>query len=281
MHVSPRALIRSVFLLSSAFLSQSLGAGDSFIDRWQARATAAQAAQPHWATPLVTVSPRLEQSFRSDVVRQITSAHTTTWNYGNTKGLELIPFKPLELIFNVPAYVQHNSTANDGFGDTTFLLKYRILSANEQGGNYIVTAFIGGSYPTGSYKNGSPAATVTPTLALGKGFGRFEVMSTAGAAFPTTNAKTLGRPIVWNTTLQFKIGKYLWPEVEFNATYFKGGVNDGKIQNFVTPGIVLGRFHFNKSHPRLAATCGLGEQIATSAFHNTNHNLVITSKVSF
>ena len=281
MHVSPRALIRSLFLLSSAFLSQTLQARDSFIDRWEARATAAQATQPHWISPLSSTSPRLEQSFRSDFVRQITSARTTTWNYGNTKGLELIPFQPVELSVSVPAYIQHNSTAKDGFGDTTFLLKYRILSANEERGNYIVTAFIGGSIPTGSYKNGSAAATVTPTLALGKGFGRFDVMSTAGAAFPVTNAKTLGRPIVWNTTLQFKVGKYLWPEVEFNATYFKGGVNDGKIQNFVTPGMVLGRFHFSKSHPRLAATCGFGEQIATSTFHNTNHNLIFTSKISF
>jgi hypothetical protein len=268
-------------ILTLLFSTQTIHAQDNFIARWQARATAIQAEQPHWVTPLVTVTPRLEQEFRTDFVRQFTSAHTTTWNYGNGKGLELIPFKPIELIFNVPPYIQHNSAARDGFGDTTFLLKYRLLSANEERGNYIVTAFIGGSVPTGSYRNGSVAATITPTLAVGKGFRNFDVVSTAGAALPTSNTRTVGRPVAWNTTLQAKLDKYLWPEVEFNTTFFEGGPNDGKITNFATPGIIFGRFHLSKTHPRLGATFGFGEQIATSAFHTTNHNLVFTGRIPF
>ena len=273
--------IQLLIFLALAFASPSLHAQDSFIDHWQARATAIQAEQPHWVTPLVTVTPRLEQEFRTDFVRQITSAHTTTWNYGNGKGLELIPFKPVELIFNVPPYIQHNTSAHDGFGDTTFLLKYRIFSRNEENGNYIVTAFVGGSVPTGSYKNGSVAATITPTLAVGKGFRNFDVESTAGAALPASNTSALGRPVAWNTTLQAKLDKFLWPEIEFNTTFFEGGPNDGKITNFVTPGIILGRFHLSKAHPRLGATFGFGEQIATSAFHTTNHNLVFTGRIPF
>ena len=39
---------------------------ESFRARWQARASATQAAQPHWITPLVLVTPRLEQEFRTD-----------------------------------------------------------------------------------------------------------------------------------------------------------------------------------------------------------------------
>jgi hypothetical protein len=276
--------IASSFLLVSAFLSviaPELLAQNSFVDRWQARATKIQAEQPHWVTPLVTVTPRLEQEFRTDFVRQITPALTNTWNYGNGKGLELIPFKPVELIFNVPPYIQHNSDAKDGFGDTTFLLKYRLLSANEENGNYIVTAFLGGSYPTGSYKNGNVAATITPTLAIGKGFNRLDVVTTAGAALPASNTKEVGRPVTWNTTLQGKLGKFVWPEVEFNSTFFEGGRNDGKVQNFVTPGILFGRFHLSKAHPRLGATFGFGEQIATSHFHTYNHGLVFTARIPF
>ena len=47
---------------------------DSAISRYQARVTATQSEQPHWITPLVTVTPRLEQEFRSDFVRQIDSS---------------------------------------------------------------------------------------------------------------------------------------------------------------------------------------------------------------
>ena len=269
------------FLILFFLLPPVLQAQNSFIDRWQQRATAIQAEQPHWVTPLVTVTPRLEQEFRSDFVRQFTPAGTTTWNYGNGKGLELIPFKPVELIFNVPPYIEHNSSAHDGFGDTTFLLKYRIVSANEEQGNYIITAFIGGSVPTGSYKNGSVAATVTPTLALGKGFGKFDIVSTAGAALPASNTTAVGRPITWNTTAQQKLGRFLWPELEVNSTFFEGGPNDGKMQNFITPGILLGRFHLSKAHPRLGATFGFGEQIATSHFHTYNHGLVFTGRIPF
>ena len=108
---------------------------DSFIERWQARATATQAQQPRWVTPLVTVTPRLEQEFRSDFVRQIAPALTPTWNFGNGKGLEIIPLSRVELIFNVPPYLLHeNPLVKDGFGDVPFLLKYRVLSRNEEHG---------------------------------------------------------------------------------------------------------------------------------------------------
>ena len=49
--------------------SGSGGLGDmivQFIDDWQARATRIQSEQPHWITPLVTVTPRPEQELRYD-----------------------------------------------------------------------------------------------------------------------------------------------------------------------------------------------------------------------
>jgi Putative MetA-pathway of phenol degradation len=63
---------------------------------------------------------------------------------------------------------------HDGFGDVAFQIKYRLLSANEEHGNYILTAFLGWSVPTGSYTNGSLHAIITPTIAYGKGFGHFD-----------------------------------------------------------------------------------------------------------
>lgn len=263
--------------IACVFAIPCLNAQDGFIANWQARASATQAEQPHWVTPLVTVTPRLEQEFRTDFLRQITPTHTDTWNYGNGKGLELIPARHIELIFNVPPYIQHNSAAKDGFGDTTFLLKYRFFARNEQHGNSIVTAFIGGSLPTGSYSNGSTDASVSPTLALGKGFGRFDVQTTAGATLPVANSNKLGRPIAWNTTLQYQTDPHFFPEVEFNSTFYEGGPDDGKIQNFITPGIV-GRW---KLHNRLGVTAGAGIQIATSEYHSYNHGLVFTARMPF
>jgi hypothetical protein len=266
-----------LFLLSAS--APLALAQQGFIANWQDRVNRTQAEQPHWVTPLVTITPRLEQEFRTEFVRQITPTRIDTWNYGNGKGLELIPARRIELIFNVPPYVQHDSpTAKDGFGDVSFLLKYRIFARNEEDhGGSIITAFIGGSIPTGSYSNGSTDATVSPTLAVGKGYGRFDVQSTLGATLPVANSNKLGRPIAWNTALQYKTDPHWWPEVEFNTTYFKGGPNDGKVQNFVTPGI-LGRFPL---HHRIGLTMGAGMQIATSEYHSFNHGLIFTARMPF
>jgi hypothetical protein len=271
-----------ISVLVVALAASTAFAQQNFIESWQARATATQNAQPHWVTPLVTVTPRLEQEFRTDFDRQITPTHTDTWIYGNGKGLELIPARHIELLFNVPPYIQHNSNApgpksKDGFGDITFLMKYRFFARNEEHGNSIVTAFLGGSIPTGSYSNGATDASVSPTLAVGKGFGRFDAQSTAGATLPVANADKLGRPIAWNTALQYRADPHWWPEVEFNSTFYKGGDNDGKIQNFITPGVV-GRW---KLHNRLGVTLGAGIQIATSAYHSYNHGLVFSGRMPF
>jgi hypothetical protein len=67
------------------------------------------------------------------------------------------------------------SKVRDGFGDVAFLVKYRLLSANEEHGSYILTAFLGWSLPTGDHKNGAAHAVITPTIAYGKGFGNFDL----------------------------------------------------------------------------------------------------------
>src|SRR5579862_9034815 len=100
----------------------------SFLSRYQARVTATQIEQPHWITPLVTVTPRLEQELRADFVRQTNAKLYNTWNFDNGKGLELIPERHIELLFNLPPYLAHEAPGvKDGFGDVTFNSKYRFM----------------------------------------------------------------------------------------------------------------------------------------------------------
>jgi hypothetical protein len=263
---------------------------DSFIDRWQARVTATQNLQPHWVTPVVTVTPRLEQEFRTDFVHYHNTSGREIWNYDNGKGLELIPEKHTELIVNLPPFFDRSNGESDGFGDVSFLLKERIFSRNEEHGNAIVTAFLGASVPTGKNGNGSCCAVVTPTLAVGKGWGNFDVTSTAGGSLPVTNGKGLGRSVIWNNVAQYKLAKtgvarFFWPEFETNTTIYKGGSNDGKTQTFATPGVIVGRIplsHDAKGKPgRLGATFGVGEQIAVTHFHTANHYTVLTFRIPF
>lgn len=261
----------------------SLNAQENFFTHWEHRASETQSRQPSWSVPLVAPYPMLIQVFRFDLSRQIAPAGTSTWNYGVSRGLNLIPGFNSEFDFYYPPYIEHNTTAKDGFGDVGFLYKYRILSANEKSGNYMLSAQLVSTIPTGSYSNGSTDASVSPTLLGGKGIGRFDVISSLGATLPTGDTNKLGRTVGWNTTAQYHVGKWFWPELESNATYFYGGKNDGKNQNFLTPGVTLSKFKFHPgdAHSRPGLALGGGMQIATSKFHTYNHNLVFTARLIF
>jgi len=277
------------FLLAVASVYAQSGAANTapggFFSRWMARTSATQAKQPGWAVPLVTTYTGLIQVARTDIVRQVAPALTKTWNYDNSKGLNLVPWANTELAFNLPPYIQHNSMAVNGFGDVSFLGKYRILSGNAQHGNYTLSAWVLATIPTGSYKNGSTNASVAPTVGGGKGFGKFDVQTTLGATLPTGNPAitTTGRPVVWNTVAQYRIGKLFWPEIESNATFYKGGTNNGKTQEFITPGLVVGKCALHPSDPkkRPGLAFGAGMQIAASRFHSYNHGLVMTARWIF
>ena len=276
----PKIILTIILAVCAA---ASLNAQDGFVAKWQKRASETQSKQPSWSVPLVAPYPMLIQVFRSDFTRQITPARTSTWNYGASRGLNLIPGFNSEFDFYYPPYIQHNSTAKDGFGDVGFLYKYRFLSANEKSGNYMLSGQLVATIPTGSYSNGSTDASVSPTLLAGKGFGRFDVISCLGATLVTADTTKLGRTVAWNTTAQYHVGKYFWPEIESNASYFFGGKNDGKSQNFITPGVTLSKFKFhpNDPHSRPGLALGGGMQFATSKFHTYNHNLVITARLVF
>jgi hypothetical protein len=268
----------------------STGSDESFIDRYQARVTATQAEQPHWVTPLVTVTPRLEQELRTDFVHQYNPHGFAVWNYDNSKGVEFIPERHTEIIINMPPWFNRSNGEPDGWGDLSFLAKGRIFARNEEHGDAIITAFLAASVPTGENGNGNCCAIVTPTLAVGKGFGQLDLVSTAGGSLPITNSKGLGHTITWNNTIQYRLaktglGRYVWPEWEFNSSFFEGGPNDGHASTFGTPGIIFGRVplsHTADGKPgRLGLTFGAGEQIALTHFHTYNHATVLTVRLPF
>ena len=267
------------FLALWAVASSLLAAQDeSAAGLWLGRVAATQAAQPHWMTPLVTVTPRLEQEFRFDVQRQVTPTGVVT-NVDNGKGLELIPTRRTELLINATPYLIHeNPQTPNGPGDAAFMMKYRFFARNEQTGNAILTGFLAGSIPTGTYKNGAASAIVTPTLAAGKGWGKFDVQSTLGGALPVNSLSLLGRVILSNTTFQYHPQRFLWPEAEINSTFWKGGPNDGKKQTFVTPGFIFGRFPIRH---RIAVVAGAGFQIATTHYNQYNHAVTATIRIPF
>lgn len=257
----------------------ALRAEDGFFKNWLERSDRAKAGQPHWMTPVATVTPRLEQEFRTDFVVQPAPGGDDLVNLGNGKGLELIPNERVELLFNVPPYLQHNDPKlHDGFGDVSFVGKYRIAARDEESGNYIVTVFLGGTIPTGSYTNGARGGVVTPTIAAGKGWGRFDVQSTFGAGLPASHADVIGHALAWNTAFQYHVFQKLWPELEVNSTFWNDGVLDGRKQTFLTPGLILGRFPV---HGHLKMAVGAGFQIAVTHFHTYNHAVIFTVRFPF
>ena len=129
---------------SQAQSSSQSTSGADFFSTWFDMVSRTQAEQPHWVTPVATTTPRLEQEFRFDTFWQTGNTGITTDNYGGAKGLELIPQKNIEVILVAPpAYIVHNNPkVLDGFGDWSFLVKYRLAAGNEEHGNYILTAFL-------------------------------------------------------------------------------------------------------------------------------------------
>ncbi len=88
------------------------GSDPGYFANWFHRVDKTQAEQPHWATPLATTTPRLEEEFRFDTLWQTNNSGITMENYGGAKGLELIPAERVEIILVAPpAYIVHNNPA--------------------------------------------------------------------------------------------------------------------------------------------------------------------------
>jgi hypothetical protein len=259
----------------------------SFFDRWAATARAAKASQPDWMTPLATVTPRLEQEFRSDQFLEHQGNGTDLDVYDGGKGLEFIPTTTNEVLINLPAYEQRiGVNPAKGWGDwPAVTIKQRLISANKQNGDYIVTTFLGVQAPTGEVPFTNDAWIVTPTLAAGKGLGDFDIQATVGVPIPLENENTIGTSIVSNVAFQYHFAKYFWPELEVNYTHWVDGERSGKDQVFLTPGLILGRFKMAEDTNLIV---GAGYQVAVTPQTTKpvltptyDSNWIITTRLSF
>lgn len=239
----------------------------------------AEETQPNWLSPLATTSGRIKDEFRYDLWRQTLPGGRTLSTFGGGKGLEFIAAPRVQLLLGVPSYLSHSAASpSDGFGDWPLMLKLRLASANASKGNYLLTFLLSATVPTASPPNGAGDAVLTPTLAVGKGWGRFDVQSTIGGNLPTGNTKQLGRQCLWNTTFQYRWAWKLWPELEVNSTFFQEGPHAGESQTFLTPGLGFGRvglvgpFHFSMAG---------GVQIAVTRFHTYNHRWMLSVRLPF
>jgi hypothetical protein len=272
------------------YSSDAAHAQGKWLEHFDERVAAAQAAQTHWPSPLITTTPRLDQKLRADFVRQRNPAGYDTWNLGNSKGVEVILLRHLDFSFDLPPFYDRSAPKSlDGFGDVSMQLKSSLYARNEQHGNAMISLVLTASLPTGKNGNGSCCALLSPGVAAGKGWGRFNVISYAGAQLPMSAAEKLGRQVSFNVAGEVRLGdrgllRTLSPQLESNTTFLIGGSNDGKAQNFITPGVIAGRFHLTAGETparRPQLTVGAGMQIAATHFHAYNHAVVLTSRLYF
>lgn len=88
-------------VLAQPALAQNGGGISDYFDHWYDRVTAAQSSQPHWMTPLMTVTPRLEEEFRYDQYFERTNTGSDIASFDAGKGLELIPTTTNEIHWSI------------------------------------------------------------------------------------------------------------------------------------------------------------------------------------
>src|SRR6202035_1806223 len=195
--------------------------------------------------------------------------------------MPLVPFNPVEVTIGLPSWQTVNSKpAKNGWTDESFRIKYRLLAADEENGNYILSAFVGLTVPNGSDNTTSHHSAYNPTIAFGKGFGDFDVQGTLGASVPDNGGSRagIGTPILSNTAFQYRLLKYLWAQVETNYTYWPNGNHEGLSQLFPTPGLAIGRIPIAG---RAGLTVGAGCQIAVTDNPLYHRNVILSARLPF
>jgi len=251
----------------------------NFFRAWLDLGEKVQATQPGWLSPLATTSGRLKQEFRYDIWDQPAGGENRSYQFGGNKGLEFITSSRTQILIGVPTYLLVSPNGPPaGFGDLPLMLKFRISSAERTEGNYLVTFLLAATAPTGSHRYGAGEAVVTPTMAFGKGGGRFDVQLTLGVNLPAGDTARLGRQVLWNTAFQYQAAWKLWPELEANSTFYTTGKHAGETQVFLTPGLGFGRAHLAG---RFRVSSAVGVQIAATHFQTYNHRWMFSTRVSF
>ena len=236
----------------------------SYVDAWFSRVDAARASQPHWAAPLITTTPMMIEQLRGDMYYEHLGNGANVLNLGGGKGLELIPTTDNEVFISLPPYQErYDVKPVSGLTDWQFLLvKQRLLSANEQDGDYVLSAFLAVQAPIGIAPYTNHAYVFTPTLAGGKGFGDFDIQATSGLSLPTDHSAALGASWSTNVAFQYRIARIFTPEVEVNWTrWLDGTQRGGKNQVFLTVGGVVGTVRLTD---RLGLALGAGYQFAVA-----------------
>jgi len=250
-----------------------------FFHSWLHMAAETQANQPDWLSPLAITSGRLKQEFRYDIWDQPSTLGNRTYQFGGNKGLELITSSRTQILLGVPMYTFMSPNGPpSGFGDLPLQLKFRIASAERIEGNYLLTFILAATAPTGSHRYGAGNAVLTPALAAGKGWGRFDVQSTLGLNLPAGSTAKLGRQLQWSTAFQYQAAWKLWPDLEVNSTFYKTGAHAGDTQVFLTPGLGFGRVRLRKGF-RFSTAAGI--QIAVTRFHTYDHRWMFSERLSF
>jgi hypothetical protein len=219
------------------------GPSSDVLSIWKANTASAQSSQPHWMEPLAMGTGLLQQQFTYDQVEehQLNGGGYSS-RFDGGRGLEIIPTATNEVIVDMPDYaVRHVKKPREGFDDWTFLaVKQRLLSADEAHGDYVVTAQVAATAPSGAVAFSNHAWVFTPTLEAGKGWGDADIQVTVGMPIPASREDDLGLSLVTNAILQYHVLALLWPEIEYNTTHWFDGQRGGKTEAFVTPALMVG-----------------------------------------
>ena len=262
----------------SAMTTSAGSEQNDWVHGWMRTVDQVRASQPHSVAPLVTTHVLLVEQYRFDSSWQTNSNGAQADNYGNSRGLEIIPNSRMEVQVAPPPYIMHSDNTVDGFGDVSMFAKFRAFSAPEGNGDYFVGLFFGASFPSGSRPNGTGHSVLSPMLAMSKGWGTLTIQNTFSGNLPTSGTNLLGRAFLWNTAFQYGIKGKLWPMIEQNSTFYSDGPYSGKKQTFLTPGVVFGAFQIAE---RLHFAVGTGVQIAVTQFHTYDHHWIWTMRFPF
>lgn len=237
--------------------------GKDWLGRWRRMTIETREKQTHWLTPIVTETPRLEQRIRYDVYDETLPTGNKKWNIGAGKGVNVIIAPTMEAAISLPQYLYFpGHGANDGFRGESFMVKNRIMASPETEKNYVFSVMLEALSPTGTQPGIAEHWIWTPIVTFGKGWGKFDFMVNLGTSWADGDNRQLGSPIIWNLALQYRFG-VICPTIELNSHpsvtefYFFGQPG-----LFVTPEVLIGRFHFRDHY---SLYFGIGYQIALDA----------------